>query len=574
MGADQSGGAIVGIRNANLWLGASAGLALLPTTVFIVISSLFVLGLQINTPLAAAILIAAFFLSLWAAYTVSRQALACVLVVLAVLAAGLFSHALIDTTYDGQWYHFHGAFALAQGWNPFWEPLPEAPWETAGADLDSRLWVAHYPQATWRVAAVQMAAGLGQETAKAANPILACAMLFGFIGIGLRLTSSAWVVLPITVAFAANPVIIAQLPTRYVDGSIAACFALTAMFAFAWIESRKLVFAAAMFAVIAFALNLKFLTVPVFAMLCALLTVAVWLRGNRQDAIRFASIALVAGIAGVLLFGFEPYVRNTLDFHHPFYPVMGPNHVDVVGGMYPTGFEQLPEWQKFLFSIFSQTAVGHQTPFTLKFPFTVSSGEIQALGAPDARLGGFGPLFSASLVCALIAAAFNFVLDRGNRKFAIYFGAAAALFVSAVAMPESWWARYAPQLWWVPALIATALLFSSIRSLRVAGIVVVAIMGLNGALATYTMMRTGLWASRTVTAELGRIKQTNVPVMAYVGHSPARFGLIAETGVGVSAIWTLPERCVPHTLAHAMGIGVWRTPSYCSAESSASSLAP
>jgi hypothetical protein len=92
----------------------------------------------------------------------------------------------------------------------------------------------------------------------------------------------------------------------------------------------------------------------------------------------------------------------------------------------------------------------------LKLPFTVSRTELQQFASPDVRFGGFGPLFSGALLLALATLA---LLPWPRRRLRVCVGLlvlAGSILVSVLAFSEAWWARLAPQLGLLPALIALA----------------------------------------------------------------------------------------------------------------------
>jgi len=109
--------------------------------------------------------------------------------------------------------------------------------------------------------------------------------------------------------------------------------------------------------------------------------------------------------------------------------------------------------ERLLVSLFSESEL--VPSIRLKVPFTFSFREIDSFTFPDARLGGFGPVFGGAL---LLSAAVLFVLFWNYRR---QLHRAASLLVlnglivlSALSFSEAWWARFAPQIWMVPTTIA------------------------------------------------------------------------------------------------------------------------
>lgn len=84
------------------------------------------------------------------------------------VSAGVAS-LLMDTSLDGQWYHFQAVYSISEGWNPFHEDY-RAP-EVLGQAGYSE-WPAHYPISSWIVMAVQLNLGLPLEMVKSLQTIL------------------------------------------------------------------------------------------------------------------------------------------------------------------------------------------------------------------------------------------------------------------------------------------------------------------------------------------------------------------------------------------------------------------
>ncbi len=103
--------------------------------------------------------------------------------------------------------------------------------------------------------------------------------------------------------------------------------------------------------------------------------------------------------------GWHPYVTNTVSSGHPFYPMAGVGALDFKPFL-PQGFERMNRFEKLAASVFSTSSNGIWIPdeagkvhgvveARLKLPFFISEEELSVFKAPDVRLGGFGPLFSA-----------------------------------------------------------------------------------------------------------------------------------------------------------------------------------
>jgi hypothetical protein len=349
---------------------------------------------------------------------------------LGVLGGSLLVAALFyDVSWDGQAYHQEAVLALAQGWNPLREGhLPAARFDN--------LWINHYPKAAWLIEAALLRATGQLEAVKGLTLMLgAAAGLLSYTV--LRARAPRWLALAAALVLAGHPVLLAQGWSFYVDGMLAAL--LTALLVLAVLPREPLVRAAEVAALV-LVINLKF-TGLVYA---AVIVLAHTLLVARQW--RWAVPAL---LAGTLVLGFDPYVRNTLERGHPFYPIAGPRPVDLLTPHQSPSLLRQPRPVRLALSIFARSSEGSRAP-ELKAPWSVRADELEAMSYEDTRIGGFGPLFAAALLAALLL----LPALRPSRPVLVV---GAAVLASTLINPGLWWARYVPQLWLVPAgLLALA----------------------------------------------------------------------------------------------------------------------
>ena len=119
-------------------------------------------------------------------------------------------------------------------------------------------------------------------------------------------------------------------------------------------------------------------------------------------------------------------------------------------GQVNMGFYRKNRFEKLALSLFAQSRNSLQEPPVLKVPFHVSAGEALAFTTWDTRFAGWGPLFSGALVISLVMMVF---LWREKRD-AFRIGAVVItwLLVSVLIFPEPWWARFVPQVWFLPVV--------------------------------------------------------------------------------------------------------------------------
>jgi MFS family permease len=170
-------------------------------------------------------------------------------------------------------------------------------------------------------------------------------------------------------------------------------------------------------------------------------------------------------VVGVVLFGFNPYVTNTLRHDGPFYPVLGPHSRDITRPFVVGSLREQSSVERLARSVAAKSQLVGGKP-ELKLPLRVLGSEWSAFRGTGVRFGGFGPLFSGALVFAAagaLALAWLVFCRRARVPTAAWmiFGAAGSSLLSVLVMPDSFIARFAPQLWFVPALAFAALLLTT-----------------------------------------------------------------------------------------------------------------
>jgi len=155
-------------------------------------------------------------------------------------------------------------------------------------------------------------------------------------------------------------------------------------------------------------------------------------------------------LLGVGLVGFNPYITNTMYKSWP--SVQNTIAIEVNT---PENMRDKNSIVKLGMSIFARTQ-SYIEPVKIKLPFRIYKQEFQELVAVDTRAGGFGPLFSGVLLISALAFAFGLFSKPENPEKAfskeIILWLLGILGISILVNPESWWARYAPQIWLIPIL--------------------------------------------------------------------------------------------------------------------------
>jgi hypothetical protein len=425
------------------------------------------------------------------------------LLILLVAAGTFISRPFYDVSFDGQGYHQEGVYQLAHAWNPLFTRY------ISPISIDQNVKLIHFPKGAWIIGAAMYRLTGQIESAKFANLLLIfaafCVALAVFAGFSRKL--SAW---PVAMAalVAANPVAVCQVFTFYVDGQMASLLACLAALCYLSIACGNPWIDLLIFETAVLIIQLKFTgLVYVVVFLAGFILLRAW---KKRTLRRQVYVAVLALELGTLVFGFNPYVTNTIENGHPFYPLFG--HGDfariTLTPNTPPAFLASSPARNLAESIFSRSR-DWPPGNTLKAPWQVDRSEWAAFEEPDVLVGGFGPLFAAALVLALMLLGLSLLGPMlpgsllpgsalpsaslpgaplpgsalpstslpgaplpgsalpstslpGARVFPQRATAAAAaafaiLILVASVLPVSgcWWARYAPQVWLIP-LVALA----------------------------------------------------------------------------------------------------------------------
>lgn len=412
----------------------------------------FLLGLAVgpwNLPLAAALALAgtwAWSRSAGRAAPAWRDALAGAGLVWAVLGLGLFlATRYNDMSYDGQCYHQLAILSLLDGWNPLWEPyLPFHHYP-----------VQNYPKASWYLAASLTQVFGSVEYGKAFNyllPTVAGAALFQFLkGLG-RAPLAVRLLLSVCAAF--TPTALCQLNSFYLDGLLVSGLLLALLFSLEYYlyGDRRVLWL--LLLVSLFLINLKYTgLVYVGVFLIGFWLALLWRKRQRHWA--YFRCAAAGGLLGVLVLGFNPYVLNTVHFGSPVHPMPGEN---VARYQAPQEFIAKNRVEKLAWSLFARCSANMKSMPQLKIPFTVSAYEWEHLGTTSLRYSGLGPWFSGALVLLPLAL---LMVWRRSRSWAKACLALCGLILASVFfIPETWFSRFVPQIWFIPLIWAAALWWS------------------------------------------------------------------------------------------------------------------
>lgn len=393
-----------------------------------------------------------------------HQIAATVVTALVIGGGLLIASAFYDLTWDGQWYHQTAVYKMAQGWNPVRDPVQPFghTWQ---------LWVLHYAKGPWYVALAIYAGGSSIEAAKVAS-VIAPAIAFLVVGavareLGLSRTTSTLVALVV----ALNPVATCGLVTHQVDGMLVSFLACAVAAGISDLRRPDGWQALAMAAASVLCMNTKFTG---FVYLCFFfLAGGVYcLVRDRALTARYVVLVGITTAVGVGVFGFNPYVTNFVHRGHPFYPVQGSAEYPGLAaqGKDPIELYETPanmvgrsRFVRLAYGVFGRPGTAPYVTKDAEFawPFTTTRRDFALYYFHDVRIGGFGPWFSGLLVIAVVIGMVS--LPRRALPFEAVL-LVATIVASLLVSTHTWWARYGPHLWWVPTVIAAAVILRGTAS--------------------------------------------------------------------------------------------------------------
>ncbi|MFZ1682651.1 MAG: hypothetical protein WAU88_00840 [Candidatus Zixiibacteriota bacterium] len=443
-------------------------------------------------------------------------------VVLALVSAHFF-----DYSWDGRYYHQEGVIQLCQGYNPFYQQLDETM-------VNGGLWINHYPKASEIVSASLYAVSGNIELGKVQNLLfLFSNLMVGYWLVVSYLKFSRIKSLIFSLLMAANPVVLTQVLTYYVDGQMYSLMLATTFLLVLLLVDRAWSWYLVLAPLIFYSASIKFTAAVYLAMMLLAFCAAPLIIKPARHVARNLIMSGLLFVIAIVVIGYNPYVSNTIVNGHPLYPVYGMNNVDIITDQSPAEFSGLNRFSKAFRSYFGETdnilaSSGDRIRF--KLPLTFSREEIKRLDDFDLRVAGFGPLFSGfALIAGALYGLFAFMYFASGgvapgTKFRLrdypLEVLAGCFLLSALLMPEFWWARYAPQIWLIPILLLMAI---SKRIGLIASLarIPLAIALLNIAMFFAVVARSNVLRTNADRENLEKVQASHTPIQVYFDHRDA-----------------------------------------------------
>lgn len=433
---------------------------------------------------------------------------------------------IYDKSWDGMAYHQIAIIELSEGWNPVYESLPMEEQDSKYFDRKIILnrWVNHYGKGLEIFATVLMGVSGSIESGKVFNVLLMAAAFCTalYLLLHFRKISKPWA---LVLAFAAafNPIAVNQLFSYYLDGAIGSLLLiLICVFVLLYMEGaggKTVPALIVVFFVVILLINLKFTGLVYAGLLGAIFLGFLFWQKNFGLFKTLLFTSILSGIIAVAVAGFNPYITNTVQHGHPFHPLAGKNKVDIISINIPEPMKESNALQKFVSSTFSRSEnfdnrnPGEQMKY--KIPFTFNKKELKAFQSEGIRLGGFGVLWSGIFLLSLFLGAVAFLSVIGKERLYLL-AVVAAIFIPVAINPESWWARYVPQLWLFPVVVCFFLLYFSRNSLATyASRALLIVLVLNSLLVCVVYSASAVKTTMNANMQFARLKKSSGPNHVY-----------------------------------------------------------
>ena len=372
-----------------------------------------------------------------------RLAATLLLFLAAFALAAFLTSLLLDGGFDSRVYHAKAVWALLDGINPYWKP---ADWVTLT-----------YPAAHWLLSSslvlwTQIFGASFAFTLVAAFAAFLCARRFLAT---LPRLSRVWRNV-LAFLLAAHPVVSFCFFTHYSDGVLVSVLLSVFMLMLYFVfdegsrmedKRRRLRTAFCLVALLVLLVNIK-ATGLVFGSVLGVTALAYGVRRavSRKTLLRLAGLGSAAAILGIVLFGFYPYVTNTVKHHNPFHPAtpfdkQANLKAEIIFEKFDPAFVNMSQYEQWWVSLFSK----HGNPFWKHEPLPPFSSL-----SPFSFDYGYGSFFSGVLLLSLTLV--FFVRHKG--AWIVMIGVVVSMILGGISFAF----RHTPQNWWLPILLLVFLL--------------------------------------------------------------------------------------------------------------------
>lgn len=489
------------------------------------------LGFFVNIPIGLYTLFVPAFLIIL--FCLCRRDWNCIfgafIVIGALVVFGLICMFIYDTSFDGMNYQKQAIITLKEGWNPILGGSASA--NSFSGYLGMNLWIDHYPKGLWIVSAAIYSITNVIETAKAANILFLLPIFFlGYDVMHRVFHASTKKSMAFAVIFGSNPVFFSQMFTTYNDLAVGALVILTLLLCIkiyeGYVSGLSYLF---LFIVVAVSCSIKFTAPILLGIILLIFGICYALKHRKRLTLlrRPVIVVVSAFLCGVLLLGFDPYIKHLITGQHILYPLMGEGKTDIMTVNTPKAYQGKSKIECLIISLFSKSSNDSEDSGTYKLPFTIYASELEELGMADIRIGGFGVLFSGILCFAILYAIIAACKKTAMRPcIAVVLG---ILLLLALFFPETWWARYASFIYYIPVFL---LLYAcNMSKTKWISAVVLTAFIVNSVVMLSSVLHTRIGITQAIDQKLEQIKADGRRIEIRFNDFPSQIAWFREKGI-------------------------------------------
>lgn len=440
----------------------------------------------------------------------------CLLLAICALVSIKIAGSFYDLSYDGQSYHQETIIAFSQGWIPFSSKLsPEK-----NPDISYQKLLNSYPKGSELLEAVIYKTTHRIEEAKALILLLGLAAFSLALSFFLRIKINPLISFLGSLLLVASPISVTQSLNFYLDGQLYLLLLSLVFLLAGFFLTHKNYFLLPLVMCLTVLWNMKLTAVFTSALILVSFLVFVWYSEKILLFFKSLQVVAIAAVLAFLIVGFNPYITNVLWFGNPFYPTMGKNSSDYITVNMPSSLYKKSSAERFLLSLFSYSsnARGVGKTYLLKWPFSYNEPEINTFTG-NVTVGGFGPLFSGIFILSFVGL-FSIIFTQSKKipKRALLF-LFLIILISSIFVPVSSYARFIPQLWIIPVLVAIFLLTQKSSFQTLIGCLIILAISYNLYLVGGKYYSFNLEKTSRMKNELSKIKEASLthPLMVDFG---------------------------------------------------------
>jgi hypothetical protein len=196
-------------------------------------------------------------------------------------------------------------------------------------------------------------------------------------------------------------------------------------------------------------INLKFTGIAFTGLACLCLLGFSLFSKNQRLFKKVFLAEIIGAVVAIFFVGFSPYVENTFEKGHPFYPLGGREAKDITSSLVPIELTELKGFKRFAVSYFTLTNDGERIYPRLPFIPNTSLGQFPRTYG-DARVSGEGLFFMEIFIIASLLLFKMLFVDKDRKRNFYLLVSISFLIIGVVIVPDNWWARYVPFLYLIP----------------------------------------------------------------------------------------------------------------------------